>query len=76
MVAAVNFVFQKSDASQKLCWGDIILELDPETNREHCTKTRNDGANEAPRKIFGTAFASRTDRNPIMFYREFSNDVE
>ena len=78
-VLAINFGFRRNDESQKLCWGDIVLESDPETNRqkltwykERGTKTRNGRANEAPRKILGTAFATGTGRCPVMFYQEFS----
>ena len=34
---AINVGLQGNNESQKLCWGDIILELDPETNGKKFT---------------------------------------
>ena len=79
-ILSMDCGFRGNDESKKLCWGDIILEYDSDSKREKLvwykergTKTRNGRENEAPRKIHGTAYATGTNRCPIIYYNAFAS---
>ena len=76
---SLHFGFRARDESHKLRWGDVKLSEDPETGNEilvwvaeRGTKTRH-GQENAHRRAFDPIIqATRTDRCPIMFYKEFA----
>ena len=75
-ILAINFGFRGNDETKKLCWGDVSLEYDGESEREYLlwvkergTKTR-DGNESESRKIRGTAYATGGERCPIIYYNK------
>ena len=75
---SMHFGFRARDESRKLCWGDVVLEVDPDTNREvlvwtaeRGSKTRQ-GLEGGHRRPFNPrVFATGTERCPILYYKLF-----
>jgi len=75
---SLHFGYQARDESQKLCWGDLELQNDPETGikvlvwmAERGSKTRKgmEGAHQFNAKIF----AMETERCTVSFFKLFES---
>ena len=75
----LHFGFRARDESRKLCWGDVLLEKDPETGREllvwrteRGSKTRQGSSETGHRRPFSPKlFATGDARCPVKFYKAF-----
>ena len=77
---SMHFGFKARDESRKLCWGDIILETDPETGREvlvwraeRGSKTRQGLEGGHRRQFNPRIYATDTERCPILFCKLFKS---
>lgn len=75
---SMQFGFRARDEINKLCWGDIVLDVDPETGREVLVWTAERGS-ETRQGLKGChqpqfcpkAFATGTNRCPVLYYKLF-----
>lgn len=80
-ILSLHFGFRARDESRKLCWGDISLQTDPiQDGREMLvwlcergTKTRKGDENGHRRAFSPKAYATNTDRCPVMYYKAFKS---
>ena len=70
--------FRARDESRKLCWGDIVLDVDAVTGREvlvwtaeRASKTRQGLKGGRQRQFCPKAFATGTNRCPVLYYKLF-----
>ncbi|XP_078352417.1 uncharacterized protein KIAA1958-like [Oculina patagonica] len=77
---SLHFGFRARDESRKLCWGDLELQIDPETGREMLvwkaergSKTRQGLEGAHQRQFKPKVFATGTDRCPIKYYKIFES---
>ena len=78
---SLNFGFRARDESRKLCWGDVVLQKDPETGREllvwrteRGSKTRQGNTESGHKRPFPPKlFATGDSRCPVKFYKAFAN---
>ena len=75
---SMYFGFRARDESRKLCWGDIVLDVDAETGREvlvwtaeRGSKTRQGLEGGHQRQFCPKAFATGTNRCPVLYYKLF-----
>ena len=75
---SMHFGFRARDESRKLCWGDIVLDVDAETGREvlvwtaeRGSKTRQRLEGGHQRQFCPEAFATGTNRCPVLYYKLF-----
>ena len=75
---SMHFGFRARDESRKLQWGDIELQKDPTTGvemlvflTERGTKTRTGKERGHQRAFQPKAFATKTDRCPVKYYKLF-----
>ena len=75
---SMQFGFRARDESRKLCWGDIVLDVDAETGREVLvwtaereSKTRKGLEDGHQRQFCPKAFATGTNRCPVLYYKLF-----
>ena len=77
---SLHFGLRARDESKKLCWGDVSLEKDPDTENEMLvwkaergTKTRK-GQEEGRRREFNPKLqATNTERCPVRCYKLFAS---
>ena len=74
----MQFGFRAWDESRKLFWGDIVLDVDAETGREvlvwtaeRGSKTRQGLEGGHQRQFCPKAFATGTNRCPVLYYKLF-----
>ena len=75
---SMQFGFKARDEINKLCWGDIVLNVDPETGREVLVWIAERGS-EMRQGLEGChqpqfcpkAFATGTNRCPVLYYKLF-----
>lgn len=77
---SIHFGFRARDESRKLCWGDIKLDIDAETQREvlvwtaeRGSKTRQGIEGGHRRQFNPKIFATGTDKCPIFYYKIFKS---
>ena len=75
---SMQFGFRTRDESRKLCWGDIVLDVDAVTGREvlvwtveRASKTRQGLKGGRQRQFCPKAFATGTNRCPVLYYKFF-----
>ena len=75
---SMQFGFRARDESRKLCWGDTVLDVDAETGREVLvwtaereSKTRKGLEDGHQRQFCPKAFATSTNRYPVLYYKLF-----
>ena len=75
---SIQFGFRTRDESRKLCWGDIVLDVDAVTGREvlvwtaeRASKTRQGLKGGRQRQFCPKAFATGTNRCPVLYYKLF-----
>ena len=75
---SMQFGFRTRDESRKLCWGDIVLDVDAVTGREvlvwtaeRASKTRQGLKGGRQRQFCPKAFATGTNRCPVLYYKLF-----
>lgn len=75
---SMHYGFRARDESRKLCWGDVVLEQDPETGREvlvwrteRGSKTRQGLEGGHRRQFNPKVFAIGTDRCPVHYFKLF-----
>lgn len=76
----MNFGFRARDESRKLCWGDVKLEIDPQTGREVLVWAAERGSKTRPglegghqRQFDPKIFATGTTRCPVLLYKTFDS---
>ena len=79
---SMHFGFGARDKSRKLCWGNIMLEKDPETGlevlvwrAERGSKTRQGLEGRHRRQHNPRIYATGTERCAILFYKLFRNHL-
>jgi integrase len=80
-ILSLHFGFRARDESRKLCWGDVSLQTDPSQDgremlvwlNERGTKTRKGEENGHRRPFSPKAYATNTERCPVMYYKLFQS---
>ena len=79
---SMHFGFGARDKSRKLCWGDIMLEKNPETGLEVLVWTAERGSKTRQGLEGGhrcqhnpRIYATGTERCPILFYKLFRSHL-
>ena len=77
---SLHFGFRARDESRKLRWGDVALQIDPNTGlemlvwqKERGTKTRTGKEHGHQRAFQPKVFATNTDRCPVKYYKIFKS---
>ncbi|CAH3165359.1 unnamed protein product [Porites lobata] len=75
---SMQFGFRARDESRKLCWGDIVLDVDAVTGREVLVWTAERGSKTSQglkrghqRQFCPKPFATGTNRCPVLYYNLF-----
>ena len=75
---SMQFGFRARDESRKLCWGDIVLDVDAVTDREVLVWTAERGSKTSQglkrghqRQFCPKPFATGTNRCPVLYYNLF-----
>ena len=77
---SLHFGFRARDESRKLCWGDLELQIDPETGREilvwlaeRGSKTRQGLEGSHQRHFNPKIFATGTEQCPVRYFKIFES---
>ena len=75
---SLHFGFRARDVSQKLCWGDVELQTNPESGKEMLvcqreSKTRHGLEGAHQRQFNHKVFATGTERRPNPCYKIFES---
>ena len=80
VVVSLDFRFRAREKSQKLCWGDLELQTDPETGREILVwlaergcKTRQGLEGSHQRQFNPKIFALGTEQCPFQYFKIFES---
>lgn len=78
---SLHFGFRARDECRKLCWGDVVLQIDPVQDgremlvwtSERGSKTRKGAENGHQRPFCPKIYATNNDRCPVKYYKLFKS---